>query len=363
MAASPAARPARLLERILPGLVLLVLLGALLLVAEFVAGEYIRRIVIGIGINVILVVALNLSSGFTGVFSLGHIGFMAIGAYAASVLTLPVNLKAVNLPALPGWLGGVALPFLPATLIGGVVAMLVAFAVGISLMRLKGAYVSVATLGFMVIVQVILVNWDQVTRGARTFAGVPPHTSVWNVWIWGALTVYLVWRIGRSPFGRDMMASRDNEIAARSLGISVVRSRLLAFCMSAFLTGVAGSLWAHFITSFSPKSFYFTQAFSVITMLVIGGLGSVSGSVIGVFLITIVSELLRNGERGLAIGRLRIPPIYGASQVLLAVIFVLIIVFRPQGLMGGKEIDGRRLVRRVLPRAFGGLPGNGKEAP
>ena len=153
-------------------------------------------------------------------------------------------------------------------------------------MRLKGAYVSVGTLGFLVIMQVVLVNWDQLTRGARTFAGVPPYSNLWNVWIWAALTVYAVWRIGKSTFGRKMMATRDNEIAARSLGISVMRSRLLAFCLSAFLTGVAGSLWGHFIMSFSPKSFFFVQAFNVITMLVVGGLGSVSGSVVGVFLIT-----------------------------------------------------------------------------
>ena len=342
--------------RLTPAAALLALLALLCAATAFLAGDYIQRIVIGIGINVILVVSLNLSNGFTGVFSLGHVGFMAIGAYAASVFTLPVTLKAVNLPSLPGWMSHLALPFLPATLIGGALAMLVAFLVGVSLMRLKGAYVSVATLGFMVIVQVILVNWDQVTRGARTFAGVPPHSTIWNVWIWAALTVYLVWRIGRSPFGRDMRAVRDNEIAARSLGISVIRSRLLAFCISAFLTGVAGALWAHFITSFSPKSFFFTQAFSIITMLVIGGLGSVSGSVIGVFLVTVLSELLRNAERGMNIGSMVIPPLYGASQVLMAILFILIIVFRPAGLMGGREIDLSRIFRRVFP------PKRGKEA-
>jgi len=327
--------------------ILIALLGVFLLVSHFLAGDYIQRIVIIIGINVILVVSLNLSNGFTGVFSLGHVGFMAIGAYAASLLTLPVSLKAVNLPDLPGWLGAVALPFLPATLIAGLLAALVAFLVGSSLMRLKGAYISVATLGFLVIVQVILVNWDQVTRGARTFAGVPPHSTVWNVWIWASLTIFVVWRIGRSAFGRDMRSARDNEIAALSLGVSVLRSRLLAFCMSAFLTGVAGSLWAHFISSFSPKSFSFTQAFSVITMLVIGGLGSVSGSVIGVVLITVLSELLRNAERGFDLGALHVPPIYGASQILMAVLFVLVIVFRPAGLMGGREVDVREILRRI----------------
>jgi branched-chain amino acid transport system permease protein len=335
------------LQRLIPPAVMIAALAAILGATDLVAGDYLQRIVIIIGINVILVASLNLSNGFTGVFSLGHVGFMAIGAYAASILTLPVHLKAVNLPDLPGWLQGVAMPFLPATLIAGLIAMLVAFAVGLSLMRLNGAYISVATLGFLVIVQVVLVNWDQFTRGARTFAGVPAYATIWNVWIWAALTVYVVWRIGASAFGRDMRAARDNEIAALSLGVSVIRSRLLAFCMSAFLTGVAGSLWAHFITSFSPKSFFFTQAFSIITMLVIGGLGSVSGSVIGVFLITVLSELLRNAERGFDIGALHLPPIYGASQILMAVLFVLVIVFKPAGLMGGREIDIRGILRRI----------------
>jgi branched-chain amino acid transport system permease protein len=342
-------RAAALLRRLTPTLLLLGLLALLLGVSDLFAGDYLKRILIGIGINVILVVALNLSNGFTGVFSLGHIGFMAIGAYAASVLTLPVALKAVNLPSLPGWLSHVALPFLPATIIAGLLAMLVAYLVGLSLMRLKGSYVSVATLGFMVIVYVVLVNWDQVTRGARTFAGVPGHSTIWNVWVWAVLAVLTVWRIGRSPAGRDMMAARDDPAAAQALGISVMRSRLLAFCISAFLTGMAGSLWAHFITSFSPKSFYFTQAFSVITMLVIGGMGSVSGSVVGVFLVTIVSELLRNAERGATIGSFVIPPIYGASQVVMAVLFILIIVFRPSGIMGGRELDLRKITRRIFP--------------
>jgi branched-chain amino acid transport system permease protein len=335
-----------LASRLAAAALLLALLAALLALTAFLAGDYIQRIVTVIGINVILVVSLNLSNGFTGVFSLGHVGFMAIGAYTAALLTLPVSLKAVNLPNLPAWLGRLALSFLPATLLGGLAAAAVAFLVGLSLMRLKGAYISVATLGFLVIVQVILINWDQVTRGARTFAGVPPYSTIWNVWIWAVICVYVVWRLGASAFGRAMRAGRDNEIAALSLGISVLRSRLLAFCLSAFLTGVAGSLWAHFITSFSPKSFFFAQAFNVITMLVIGGLGSVSGSVIGVFLITIFSELLRNAERGFDLGSLHLPPIYGASQILMAVLFVLVIVFRPAGIMGGRELDLRALLRR-----------------
>ena len=319
-----------------------VLFTALALI-KFAGSAYIERIAIGMGISIILVVSLNLANGYTGLFSLGHVGFMALGAYTSAILTLPLSLKSVNLPNLPSWLSHLQTAFLPAAVIGGLIAAIVAFVMGLSLMRLTGPYVSVATMGFLVIVQVVLTNWDAMTRGARTFAGVPGYTTIWNVWIWAVITIYVVWRVGKSSFGRRMMAVRDNEIAAQSLGINVIRSRLLAFCLSAFLTGVGGALWAHFIMAFSPKSFYFVQTFAVVTMLVVGGLGSVSGSVIGVVTITILSEILRNAERGINLGFLHIPPSYGSSQVIMAVLFVLVIVYRPQGVTGGKELNLQRI--------------------
>ena len=336
------------LYNILTVALVLALVAALLAYASLGASNYVQRIILLLGINIILVVSLNLSNGFTGVFSLGHIGFMAIGAYASAILTLPVAMKRVNLPDLPAWLAGIELHFLVATLLAGTLALVIAFVVGLSLMRLTGPYVSVATMGFLVIVQVVLVNWDALTRGARTFAGVPPYSNLWWVWGWTVLTVYVIWRLVRSSFGRWMMAVRDNEIAAQSLGISVMKSRLFAFCISAFFTAVAGSLWAHFIMSFSPKSFYFVQTFSVITMLAVGGMGSVSGSIVGTVSITVLSEVLRNAERGIDLGFVALPPVYGASQILMAVLFVLVIVFKPKGLLGDKEIDFNRLWSRLL---------------
>ena len=236
--------------------------------------------------------------------------------------------------------------------------MVIAFVVGLSLMRLSGPYVSVATMGFLVIVQVVLINWDAMTRGARTFAGVPPYSTLWWVWAWMIVTIYVIWRLVRSSFGRRMMAIRDNEIAAQSLGISVMSSRLIAFCISAFFTAVAGSLWAHFIMSFSPKSFYFVQTFSVITMLAIGGMGSISGSIVGTVSITVLSEILRNAERGVNLGVFVVPPVYGASQVVMAVLFVLVIVFRPKGLLGDREINFSRLWARLLGDRPAPDPGN-----
>jgi branched-chain amino acid transport system permease protein len=328
---------------LITGLILVAIFFGLLVFINFGTSSYIQRVVIGLCISIILVVSLNLSSGFTGVFSLGHIGFMAIGAYTAAILTLPLSLKISYLPDLPTWLENTQLSFLPATIIGGVIAMLVAFFIGISIMRLTGPYVSVATMGFMVIVNVILTNWDSMTRGARTFSGVPSYTNIWWVGIWTVVTIYVIWRLARSSFGRQMMAIRDNYIAAQSLGINVLRMRLLAFCISAFFTAVAGSLWAHFIQSFSPKAFLFVETFSIITMLIVGGMGSISGSVIGAVGITIFSEILRNAERGINLGFIQIPPVYGASQILMAVIFIMLIIFRPEGIMGKHELSFSRL--------------------
>ena len=342
--------PKRTFPSILTGLVMILLCFGLLALVKFGASSYIQRIVIGLGISIILVVSLNLSSGFTGVFSLGHVGFMAIGAYVAAILTLPLSLKLSYLPELPAWLENTQLSFLSATIIGGIIAMLVAFLIGYSIMRLTGPYVSVATMGFMVIVNVILVNWDSMTRGSRTFSGVPAYTNLWWVGIWTVVTIYVIWRIARSSYGRQMMAIRDNYIAAQSLGINVLRMRLLAFCVSAFFTAVAGSLWAHFIQSFSPKAFLFVETFNIITMLIVGGMGSISGSVIGAVGITILSEVLRNAERGINLGFAHIPPVYGASQILMAVIFILLIIYRPEGIMGKREVDFSRLFSSVFRR-------------
>ncbi len=307
---------------------------------------YFERIIILLGINIILIVALNLSNGFTGVFSLGHVGFMAIGAYVSSILTLTLSTKATNLPDLPVWLSHVQLPFLPALLIAGLIAAGIAFLIGIPLMRLSGHYVSVATLGFLVIVHVVLINWTQFTRGARTFSGVTQYTNIWWVYIWIVLTIYLVWRVIHSNYGRAMIAAREDVIAAQSTGINILAARNLAFVISAFLTAVGGGLMAHYLTSFSPATFYFTATFNYIIMLVVGGMGSISGSIVGTTLVTILSEVLRNAELGVQIGSINIPAVYGLSQIILSISFILIVIFRRTGIMGDHEIDFSWLHRR-----------------
>ncbi|MBI3763514.1 MAG: branched-chain amino acid ABC transporter permease [Chloroflexi bacterium] len=303
-----------------------------------------QGLLINLGIFLILVVSLNLSNGFTGVFSLGHVGFMALGAYGSALLTLPLREKHDYLPKLPAWLAGLhfdfhlgafPLGFLAATIVAAVVVSLVALLVGLVLMRLSGHFVAVATLGFLVIVRVVLINADDLTRGSRTFSNVTAYTDLGWVWAWALVTLYVVWRIKRSQFGRAMFAQREDRWAAQSIGIALMPPRLLAFVVGAFFTAVAGSLYAHFITSFSPNAFYFDLTFRVITMLVVGGMGSVSGSVIGAVLVIGLAEALRRIED--------VTLLYGLSQIILAVIFILIIIFRREGLLGQREIALDRL--------------------
>ena len=323
------------------------LLGALAigLLAAFAIGvpklldDYLVRILIVVCINAILVVSLGIGNGFTGVFSLGHVGFVAVGAYVSGILSLPASAKSAYLPDLPAWLSGWDFSFLPATLAAGVLCVILALLVGAPLMRLSGHFVSVATLGFLIIVNVVLINAESFTRGARTFTGVPLETTLPWALGWLAATLLVVARIVYSPKGRAYRAVREDTIAAQAIGIRVLPTRLSAFVIGAFFAGVGGSLYGHYLGSFSPASFYFAYTFSLISMLVIGGMQSLTGAVVGVVLVSALSEVLRNLERGFAIAAIALPPLYGASQIVLGIVFILIMIFRPSGVMGDFEFS------------------------
>jgi branched-chain amino acid transport system permease protein len=309
--------------------------------------DYIVRVVIVMCISGVLVASMGLGNGFTGVFSLGHVGFVAVGAYVSGILSLSQAAKHSYLPDLPGWLSGITLSFLPATIVAGLVCVVLALIVGAPLMRLSGYFVSVATLGFLIIVNVVLINAVDFTRGARTFTGVPLETTLAWAAGWLVLTVIVLARVVYSPTGRRYLSVREDVIAARAVGIKVLPARLSAFALGAFFAGVGGSLYGHYLGSFSPASFYMAYTFSLISMLVIGGMQSISGALVGVVVVTVLSEVLRNLERGLDFGAFAIPPLYGASQIVLGIIFILIMIFRPSGIMGDREFGLGRFVKRI----------------
>ena len=267
------------------------------------------------------------------------------------------------LPGLPGWLSnldlvrslagvlsgaGLAaeqaaaiagpLALVVAALAGALLAAGVAVLVGIPLMRLSGHYVAVATLGFLVIVNAIALNLDSVTRGARGLGSIPALSRIWIVYVFAAITVYAVWRIRSSPFGRAMLAQRENVAAAQAMGVDILRTRLLAFVVGAFFSATAGALWAHMVTAVAPNAFYFIYTVNVIVMIVVGGMGSVTGAVIGAVLLTLIPELLRGLEGGATIGPIKLPLLFGLSNIILAVGFVLVMIYRRTGLMGNREL-------------------------
>ena len=330
--------------QILNTLIYLALLAGALWLADRNLNNYYLRVLAVIGINIMLTVSLNLTNGYTGDFSLGHVAFMSIGAYTAALLTLPVQTKALMISGLPPWLQQLTLPFLAATVIGGLAASLAALVVGVPVLRLRGHYLAVATLGLMVIVRVVANNWQSVTRGAKGINGLPPYTNIWWVYGWTVLTVYVIWRLVNSPYGRSMVAIREDELVAGARGVKIFQTRMLAFVISAFFAGAAGALWAHLITAITPGSFSFQITFAIIVMLVVGGMGSTSGAIVGAILLTLLPEFLRRVETMLALGG---NPLYGLSQIVIAVLAILIMIFRRQGLLGGREI---RLPQLVRPR-------------
>ena len=327
-------RPAALL----PLLVLIVVVAAVTLAVPHLVNDYLVRVLIVICINAVLVTSMGIGNGFTGVFSLGHVGFVAVGAYVSGILSLPVTAKHAYLSDLPDWLASFSLPFLPATIVAGLACAALAFVVGAPLMRLSGYYVSVATLGLLIIVNVVLINAVDYTRGARTFTGVPLQTTLPWAAGWLFVTLLVLSRIIYSPYGRRFRAVREDTIAAQAIGISVLPTRLSAFMVGAFFAGVGGSLYGHYLGSFSPASFYMAYTFSLISMLVIGGMQSLTGAVDGVIAVTLASEVLRNLERGIDFGAFVLPPLYGASQIVLGVIFILVMIFRPSGIVGDREL-------------------------
>ncbi|MDQ3779655.1 MAG: branched-chain amino acid ABC transporter permease [Chloroflexota bacterium] len=332
---------------------LLALLLILVAVAERSFNAYRLQLVTLVAINAVVAVALTLTSGFTGVFSLGQIGFMAIGAYVGALMTIPPQWKdPMFLPGLPSWLATLdlstwspQLALLAACLAGGIVAAVVAAIVGAPLMRLSGHYVAVATMGFLIIVNSVATNWDTVTRGARGLSQIPTETNAWVAYGWMVVTIYAVWRLRISPYGRAMIASRENVIAARAVGVNVWRTRLLAFVVGAFFTGVAGSLLAHQIGTVAPTAFYFQTTFTIIIMVVLGGMGSITGAVVGAAILTLAPEYLRDLEDGVDLGFVSIGALYGISQIILAIGFILVMIFRPQGLFGDRELSFQRRSR------------------
>ena len=329
------------LRGLAPFLIAIPILAALqLAVNEMPFLVYIASIV---GVNIILAVSLNIVNGMTGQFSIGHAGFMAVGAYIAGKFSL--QLRDVAISALPIALSDQVL-FVAALLIGGSCAALCGFIVGLPSLRLKGDYLAIVTLGFGEIIRVIVQNTEAFGR-ALGLSGIPQRASFFMVYFWVFLTVVVARRIAASTHGRSLWAIREDEVAAEAMGVNTTGYKVRSFVISAFFAGVAGGLFAHFVPIINPGSFTFVKSIEVVVMVVAGGLGSTTGAILAAIVLTLLPEAMRTafialsgGQASLAqkVDQIRMP-IYG-------ILLVLLMLLRPQGLFGNREIWD------VLPRWF-----------
>lgn len=339
-----------LADRLKPFSTPLILSAGALLVAVLtglISIPLLTRIVTVMFVSIILVLGLQLYMGNSGILSFAHMGFMGIGAYTSVLLSMTPTAKELSNPNLYPFLIPLHLPFLPSLLVGALMAAFIAAIVGFPLMRLSDAAAVITTFALLVIINVVLVHWDRVTNGPRTLFGVDNYTNLPTSLIFCVLTIFAVYLFKESRIGLRLRATRDDAYAASSIGINMVVMRWAAFVASAFIAGIGGGLWAHFITSFSPYSFYLTETFVILAMLVIGGPYSVSGAVVGTLVVTTARELLRAIENYVNILQIFPDGFFGFTEVVLAIVLIVILIYRPTGILGGRELRWPLRIRKA----------------
>ena len=279
------------------------------LISAGIITDYLQATLATICINIILAVSLNLITGFTGQFSLGHAGFMSIGAYVCALITM-------RMPTIAGFILGV--------FSGAITAAFIGCVVGLPTLRLRGDYLAIATLGMSEIIRIIFLNM-KITNGAAGLNGIPQFVNWLWLFVFTAGTVLLIVNFLKSSHGRACISIREDEIAAEAMGINTTKYKVMAFATGAFCAGIAGALYASYFYFLKPDLFGFLKSIDVLVIVVLGGLGSVSGSIIAAVLLAIISTFLQSFPE--------------LRMVIYALMLVVIMLFRPQGLMGSKEVS------------------------
>jgi branched-chain amino acid transport system permease protein len=317
-------------------------------------------------INLTVVVGIYIFVGNSGVVSFGQISFMALGAYAAALVTIPFQQKEFLLPNLPNFIASAHMGTIPSILLGGGLAAVIGAILAVPLMRMSGIAASIATLAVLVITWVVLGQWDALTGGKTALVGVPVTTTVTSAVVWTMLAIAGALLFQRSRIGLRLRASREDPVAAHGVGIGIVRERIIAFTLSAFVVGVGGGLYGHRLGAFAPDDFYFHLTFFTIAMLVVGGINSLSGAIAGTIVVSVIQEILGRLENGEGVGPLHVSLRDGVTDAVLATLVLVILIFRPEGITGGREIGwpgGRARLRlgsqREAPAAASFTPGAG----
>jgi len=297
-----------------------------ILISTNIISAYLQDTLTTICINIILAVSLNLITGFTGQFSLGHAGFMSIGAYICAFITL-------RMPTMAGFILGV--------LAGAVSAALIGCLVGLPTLRLRGDYLAIATLGMSEIIRIIFLNL-KITNGAAGLNGIPQFINWGWLFVFTIGTILVITNFLKSSHGRACISIREDEIAAEAMGVNTTKYKVVAFTVGAFCAGIAGAVYASYFYFLKPDLFGFLKSVDVLVIVVLGGLGSVSGSILAAILLALISTILQSFSE--------------VRMIIYALALIIIMIFRPQGLMGSKEIS--LAVFKKLGRQF--MSGKGK---
>jgi branched-chain amino acid transport system permease protein len=313
-----------------------------------------RRTLIVFLLNAMLVLGLQVFIGDTGIVSFGHVAFMGVGAYLTALLTIPPGVKALQVPHLVGFLAHAHLGLIPAVAVSALVTALLAAVLGGGLIRMQEGAMAMATLALLVIAYALFQNWESVTRGTLGLFGIPADTTAW-VALLGSAAFVLVARLYKdSRPGLRVRATREDPLAAQALGTNVVRVRYEAWILSASMMGAAGSLWALSVLAFDPNQFFFATTFSLLAMLVVGGKTSVTGAVLGAAVVTFLQDTLSRVEQGVRIGSIELPRLTGTVNFVIALLIIVSLISRPEGVMGRREIeDLLRRFRRSAPQGAG----------
>lgn len=322
-----------------PFLSLAALLAAVVAAVSALGSTELSRTLIEALIMLVVVVGLYIFIGNSGVLAFGHISFMAVGAYATAWQTCCPALKAFTMNGLPDVLLHNTIPNLPAGLMAGLLAAVFAFVFGAIIMRLSGVAASIATLAMLFIVYVTYSNWESLTRGKGSLVGLPTYVTPWVAYACAAGALLIAFLYQESRFGLALRASREDVVAARAAGVNVYLQRLIAFTLSGFVVGVGGVLHGHFLGTIAVDSYFLSMTLMTLAMLVVGGMRSLAGAVVGVATLSVVVEVFRQLENGFTIGGgavIALPA--GVQELALALAMLLILVFRPRGIMAGREI-------------------------
>lgn len=309
---------------------------------EFIGDNYVRRVLNLAAIYAIVSVSMNLVNGFTGLFSLGQAGFMAVGAYTVAILTVPLEKRAAIFYVVEQnpVLAQIQLPFVVALILGGIFAALVGLLIGIPVLRLKSDYLAIATLGFSEIIRIIFTNAKSVTNGALGIKSIPEMPTMWVFFGVMILSVIFIVFLINSSYGRAFKAIREDEIAAEAMGVNLFKHKVMSFAIGAFFAGIGGGLLASLLGTVDPKQFYFTMTYNFLLIIVLGGMGSISGTVIASFIVTVGLEVLRFFDEPLTLFGLEIPLFRaGFRMVIFSALLMILVLFFRNGLLGQKELS------------------------